>query len=79
MSGIQSSTQVNQSLINSTAEKPGPGHPTEPETHQQVEFTQLKDSPILRQISALMDMIATLQGQISTLSKASKPAVTGGY
>lgn len=71
----QGSTQGNEaehhSLISNTTEEPQSEPPAEPVTKQpeQLEFTQLKDSPVIRQISALMDMISTLQGQINTLTK----------
>ena len=68
----QISTQINQSDSNhtrrdthTTEEEP----PAVPVTQQmeQVESTQLQDTPVIGQIS-LMDMIHTLQGQISTLT-----------
>ena len=69
----QISTQINLSDSNHTRRDT---HTTEevppavPATQQmeQVESTQLQDTPVIRQISTLMDMIHTLQGQISTLT-----------
>ena len=67
------STQSNQvehhSLISNTTEAPQTEPPAEPVTRQPEQLAQLKDSPVIRHTSALMDMISTLQGHINTLTK----------
>ncbi|MEW8548504.1 MAG: GDSL-type esterase/lipase family protein [Candidatus Thiodiazotropha sp.] len=50
--------------------------PAEPLQQTEPATTPLEDSPIFRQISSLMDMIHTLQGQISTLTSKVNDLVT---
>ena len=68
-----SSNSTQDTQCNDSLQQAEVVNPTEPV--QQVESaahsaaaTPLQDSPIIRQISSLMDMIHTLQGQISTLT-----------
>ncbi|MEW8542647.1 MAG: GDSL-type esterase/lipase family protein [Candidatus Thiodiazotropha sp.] len=69
LSESQVSTQINQSgssnLTTTEAEVEPPAVPT---TEQSVDSTSQQDTPVIRQISALMDMVHSLQGQISTLT-----------
>ena len=71
----QDSTQNqkdNEVLINATVEEPEnepPTGPTAQQSEQVINFTHLQDSPVIRQISSLMDMISALQGKITTLSR----------
>lgn len=75
LSTSQDSTQNqedNGAIINDTVEEAeiqSPAGAEAKESEQVVDFTRLKDSPVMRQISALMDMISTLQGQITILTK----------
>lgn len=68
----QVSTQINQTgssnLSTTEAEVEPPAVPaTEQPGH--VDTTNQQDTPVIRQISALMDMVHSLQGQISALTK----------
>ena len=74
LSTSQNSTQNpenNEVIINETVEEPEAELPAGPVAQQpeQVEFTHLHDSPVIRKISVLMDMIATMQGEMSKLTK----------
>ena len=65
----QVSTQINQTGSSNLTEaevKP----PAVPATEQpgHVDSTNQQDTPVIRQISALMDMVHSLQGQISALT-----------
>lgn len=67
----QVSTQINQTgssnLSTTEAEVEPPAVPaTEQPGH--VDTTSQQDTPVIRQISALMDMVHSLQGQISALT-----------
>ena len=64
----------NETIINETAEEPETEPPAGAVSSQQprqvTDLTCLQDSPVIRQISTLMDMISNLQGQITTLDKS---------
>ena len=74
LSTSQNSTQNpedNEVIINETVEEPEAELPAGPVAQQpeQVEFTHLHDFHVIRKISVLMDMIATMQGEMSKLTK----------
>ena len=71
---IQDTTQNsedNELIINDTLEEPEAQLPTGPEIQQpeQVAFTHLQDSLVIRKITILMDMISTMRGEMSKLTK----------
>ena len=71
LSQSQVSTQINQSgSTNLTAKETEVEPPAVPAIEQlgHVDSTIQQDTPVIRQISALMDMIHSLQGQITTLT-----------
>ena len=73
LSTSQISTQnpedINEIIINETVEEAQP--PAEPVAQQpeHMAFTHLHDSPVIRKISVLMDMISTMQGEMAKLTK----------
>lgn len=72
LSESQVSTQSNQSrstnLTTIETEVEPPAVPATEQSGPDVDSTSQQDTPVIRQISALMDMIHSLQGQITTLS-----------
>ena len=74
LSTSQNSTHIpedNEVIINETVEEPVTEPPAGPVTQQpeQVAFTHQNDTPVIRRISILMDMISTMQGEINRLTK----------
>ena len=74
LSGSQDSTQNpedNEFIIDETVEEPEAETPAGAVAQQpeQVVFTHLQDSMVLRKISVLMDMISTMQSEMSKLTK----------
>ena len=73
LSTSQNTTQdpEDNKVITETAEEPEAEPPAEPSANQseQVELTHLHDSPVIRKISVLMDMISAMQGEITRLTK----------
>lgn len=74
LSTIQDTTQNsedNELIINDTLEEPEAQLPAGPVIQQpeQVAFTHLQDSLVIRKITALMDMISTIRGEMSKLTK----------
>ena len=61
----------NMIIINETVEEPEAQPPAESVAQQpeQMAFTHLHDSPVIRKISVLMDMISTMQGEMAKLTK----------
>ena len=72
ISGSQDSTQNpedNEFIIDETVEEPEAESPAGAVAQEQVVFTHLQDSMVLRKISVLMDMISTMQSEMSKLTK----------
>ena len=63
--------KIHKITINETVEEPEAEPPAWPGAQQpgQVVFTHLHDSPMIRKISVLMDMISTMQGEMAKLTK----------
>ena len=60
----------NEIVINETAEENEPQPPTGAASPQeQTVFTHLQDSPVIRKISVLMDMISAMQKEMAKLTK----------
>ena len=63
------STGDNEIIINETVEEVQPPAESVAQQPEQMAFTHLHDSPVIRKISVLMDMISTMQGEMTKLTK----------
>ena len=59
----------NEIIFNETVEEAQPPAESVAQQPEQMAFTHLHDSPVIRKISVLMDMISTMQGEMAKLTK----------